>query len=84
VADEQLRGSERYLDEVEPSPPPRWRTMLALGWCLTVPIAIVVVAKVFLFEEMSTVDFAIRSAICGIVVLALWLTIFRRRIVKER
>jgi hypothetical protein len=39
MADEQLRGDERYLDEVKPSPP-RWRAALGWVWCLVLPAAI--------------------------------------------
>ena len=82
MAEEQLRGDERYLDEVKPSPP-RWRG--ALGWvgCLVLPAAIVIGAKLFLFEDMSTVDFAIRSVICGVLALVLWAAFFRRRLAEH-
>jgi hypothetical protein len=82
MADERLRGDERYLDEVKPSPP-RWRTALGWFWCVVLPAAIVVGAKLFLFEEMSTVDFAIRSVICGVLVLVLWAVFFRRRLAEH-
>ena len=82
MPDERLEGDEQYLDEVRPSPP---RGGAALGWiwCLVLPAAIVIGAKLFLFEEMSTVDFAIRSVICGVVVLVLWAVFFRRRLAKH-
>jgi hypothetical protein len=79
MAEEQLRGNERYLDEVKPSPP-RWRAVLGWVWCLVLPAAVVVGAKLFFFEDMSTVDFAIRSVICGVLVLVLWAAFFRRRL----
>jgi hypothetical protein len=82
MADERLRGDERYLDEVKPSPP-RWRTALGWFWCVVLPAAIVVGAKLFLFEEMSTVDLAIRSVICGVLVLVLWAVFFRRRLAEH-
>ena len=81
MAEEQLRGDERYLDEVKPSPPRR-RAALGWAWCLVLPAAIVLGAKLFLFEEMSTVDFAIRSVICGVLLLVVWAVFFRRRLAE--
>ena len=82
MADEQLRGREQYLDEVQP-PPPRWRTVLAALVCLIPPIAVIVGARFLLFEDMSTVTsrFARRlSSLC----LRCWLVFFRRRLAQER
>jgi len=83
MADEQLRGGERYLDEVQ-TPPPRWRRALAVAWCLLLPAAVVVGAKVLLFDDMPTGDFLIRSALAGIVVVVLWFAFFRRRLGGNR
>ena len=80
MADEELRGSERYLDEVEPPPPPRWRVVLGGVVCLLLIAAIVVGAKLWLFSELSVASFAIRSFLVGIILVMLWLLFFRRRI----
>ena len=42
MADEQLRGVEQYLDDVQPAPPPRGQVALGLVACL-LPLAAVVV-----------------------------------------
>jgi hypothetical protein len=83
VADERLRGREQYLDEVQP-PPPRWRTVLAALVCLIPPMAVIVGARFLLFEDMSTGEFAIRTAVVLAVLLVLWLVFFRRRLARER
>ena len=82
MADEQLRGREQYLDEVQP-PPHRWRLVLAALVCLIPPIAVIVGARFLLFEDMSTEEFAIRTAVVLAVVLLLWLVVFRRRPARE-
>jgi hypothetical protein len=83
MADEQLRGREQYLDEVQPTPP-EWRTMLAALVCLIPPIAVIVGGRFLLFEDMSTGEFAIRMAVVLVVILVLWLVFFRRRLARER
>ena len=82
MAVEQLRGREQYLDEVRP-PPHRWRLVLAALVCLIPPIAVIVGARFLLFEDMSTEEFAIRTAVVLAVVLLLWLVVFRRRPARE-
>jgi hypothetical protein len=84
MADDQLRGNEQYLDEVEQGPPPRWRVLLASLVCLILPAAVIVGGKLLLFEDMSTLGFAIRTAIILAVALVLWLAFFRRRLARER
>lgn len=83
MADEQLRGDEQYLDEVR-SPPPKWRTVLAALVCLVPATAVIVGGRFLLFEDMSTGEFALRTAVLLVVILVLWLVFFRRRLARER
>lgn len=84
MADEQLGGNEQHLDEVAPPPPPFCRSLLAALACLIFPAALIVGAKLLLFEDMSTAGFAIRTAIVLAVALVLWFAFLRRRLAGER
>ncbi len=80
---EPLRGHERYLDEVEPPPLPRWRLFMGALLCL-VPLAVVVIGgKLLLFPDMSIINFAIRSLIAGAGIAVLWIAVFRRRLENQ-
>jgi antibiotic biosynthesis monooxygenase (ABM) superfamily enzyme len=77
---EPLRGREKYLDELEPPPPPRWRLVVGGLACLVLPAIVVVGAKWLVFPDMSIADFAIRSLIAGTGIALLWIAFFRRRL----
>jgi hypothetical protein len=83
VADEQLRGTEQYLDEVQ-STPPRWRALLGVLVCLLTLAAVVVGAKIWLFPDLSVASLAIRSLLMGLLILGLWVAFFRRRMAGTR
>jgi hypothetical protein len=78
MPDKRLQGDEHYLDEVQPGPP-RWQAAVGTVVCLIPVAAVVVGGKFLLFDDMPIADFAIRSAICGVLVLVLWAVLFRRR-----